>query len=139
VGDLSLRLYHVPGLHTRTNLTIYVPELGLLFTRREFQQGSLPILEPGLDLGKLIRSLEDVLASGRPVSHIMVGHGEPVNNPDLNVPLTYLRTLAEVVRTAKREGRTIEQVKDDPRFKAIPEVVKYPKVHQANLELVWSQ
>jgi len=139
VGDLSIGLYHVPGLHTRSNLTIHVPDLGLLFTRREFQAGSLPVLETGVDLGKLTGSLDAVLASGQPVRAILVGHGQPVEDPDLKVPLTYLRTLADAVRTGRQEGRGLDQVKDDPRLRAIPEVVKDPRLHRANLDLVWEE
>jgi glyoxylase-like metal-dependent hydrolase (beta-lactamase superfamily II) len=137
VGDLSICLYHVPGLHTVTNLTIHVPELGLLFTRREFNKGSLPILEPGLDMTKLIASLEAVQATGRPVRYLVCGHGDPVENPDLAAPLAYLRLLAKTVQTARQQGRTLDQNRDDASLNAIPEVAKYPKVHQANLELLW--
>jgi glyoxylase-like metal-dependent hydrolase (beta-lactamase superfamily II) len=137
VGDLSIGLYHVPGLHTRTNLTIHVPELGLLFTRREFNKGSLPILESGLDMTKLIGSLEAVQATARPVRYLVCGHGDPAENPDLAAPLAYLRLLAKTVRTAKQQGKGLDEIRDDAGLNAIPEVAKYPKVHQANLDLVW--
>jgi glyoxylase-like metal-dependent hydrolase (beta-lactamase superfamily II) len=137
VGDLSIGLYHVPGLHTGSNLTVYVPELGLLFTRREFQRGSLPVLEPGIDMAKLIASLDAVRASGRPVRYLVPGHGDPVENPDLGVAMAYVRTLAEAVQSAKQEGRTLDQVLEDPRFQAISEAALNPKVHLANLDLVW--
>jgi len=93
-GDITIRLYHVPGLHTRSNLTIYVPELGLVFTRRDFHKNSKPVFEENPDFNKMISSLEDILASGKPVKYIMPGHGKPLSDPDLNVALSYIKSIA---------------------------------------------
>ncbi len=177
VGDLSIGLYHVPGLHTATNLTIYVRELGLVFTRREFNKDALPVLESGLDMAKLIGSLDAIqTATGPlqylcgsvtvetlrdpnggpdkvrstqsehlaempavPIRYLVCGHGDPVENPDLSAPLAYLRLLAKTVKAAKQQGGTLDQVRADADLNAIPEVIKYPKVHQANIELVWRE
>jgi glyoxylase-like metal-dependent hydrolase (beta-lactamase superfamily II) len=175
VGDPFICLYHVPGLHTTTNLILYVRELGLVFTRREFIKGALPVLESGLDMAKLLSSLEEIqTASGPlqyvprdservtlrdpnggpdkvrstqsehlaempavPIRYLICGHGDPVENPDLASPLAYLRLLDKTVKAAKERRGTLDQVKADAGLNAIPEVAKYPKVHQANLELVW--
>jgi len=101
IGDLTCKLYHAPGLHTRSNLTIFIPELGLLFTRREFDGQGLPVLEAGVDLEKLIGSLEDIVGSNRPVKYILMGHGQPIADPDLRPALEFLKGL----RTDRKEGR----------------------------------
>ena len=137
VGDLSFKLFHVPGLHTRSNLTIFVPELGLLFTRRQFHHDDLPALEPGVDMGKLIGSLEAVLAEGIPVKHIMVGHGNPVRDPDLTVPLAYLKALRDAVAEAHRKGAPREDAAQF--FDAKPfskQIRNHTAVHASNLKIL---
>jgi len=141
VGNLTFKLYHVPGLHTRSNLTIYVPELGLVFTRRNFHQKYLPTLEAGVDMDKLIHSLEDMLSYKKPIKFIMPGHGDPLPTPDLTVPTAYFKRLWQVVKEAKKQGKSMaeaeEMFKTDPGLAKLTE--KFSSDHQANLAIVWKE
>lgn len=141
VGDLTFKLYHVPGLHTRSNLTIYVPELGLVFTRRDFHQNDLPTLEAGVDMDKLIHSLEDILSYKKPVEFIMVGHGNPLPDPDLSIALAYLKHLWNVVKEAKKQGRSMAEAEE--LFKKDTEMAKRVEKassrHPANLDILWKE
>lgn len=97
IGNLDVKLYHAPGLHTRSYLIISIPQLGLCFTRKEFHQNYKPVFEAGADIPavvpKLIASLEDILSTGKPVNTLVVGHFDPLPNLDLTVALKYLKTL----------------------------------------------
>jgi cyclase len=139
VGDLTFKLYHVPGLHTRSNLTIYVPELGLVFTRRNFHQNDLPTLETGVDMDKLIHSLEDILSYKKQVKFIMPGHGNPLPDPDLTISTAYFKRLRQVVEEAKKKGRSLaeaeEMFKKDTELAKLTE--KFPSDHHANLAILW--
>ena len=139
VGNLTFKLYHVPGLHTRSNLTIYVPELGLVFTRRNFHQKYLPTLEAGVDMDKLIHSLEDILSYKKPIKFIMPGHGDPLPNPDLTIPAAYFKRLWQVVKEAKKQGKSMaeaeEMFKNDKNLAELTE--KFSSDHQANLSILW--
>jgi glyoxylase-like metal-dependent hydrolase (beta-lactamase superfamily II) len=139
VGDLTFKLYHVPGLHTRSNLAIYVPELGLVFTRGNFHQKYFPTVEAGADMEKLIHSLEDILAYKKPVKFIMPGHGNPLPNPDLKISAAYFKRLWKVVKEAKKQGKSMaeaeEMFKNDTDL-AKP-VEKFSSKHQANLSVLW--
>jgi glyoxylase-like metal-dependent hydrolase (beta-lactamase superfamily II) len=83
VGDLTILCYHTPGIHTRSNLTVFIPELGIVFGRREFAGGGPVRLEPGVDPEVIVRVLEDILDSGRTVHYLIPGHGDPIADPDL--------------------------------------------------------
>jgi glyoxylase-like metal-dependent hydrolase (beta-lactamase superfamily II) len=90
-AHLTVHLYHTPGIHTRSNLTIFIPELGIVFGRREFA-GSGPIqLEPDANPAVLIQVLEEILASGSPVRWLIPGHGDPIADPDLKSGVEKLR------------------------------------------------
>jgi len=92
-GELSLLFYHTPGIHTRSNITLFVPELRLLFGRREFA-GPGPIsLEPGADPQIIARVLKDILASGTEIKYLIPGHGDPAGNPGLEETIRYLEGL----------------------------------------------
>jgi glyoxylase-like metal-dependent hydrolase (beta-lactamase superfamily II) len=108
IDKLTFKLYHVPGLHTRSNLTIHVQELGLVFTRHNFHHTQLPRLETGVEMDKLIGSLEDILSCRKPVKHILVGHGSPLSDPKLEVALAYLEELQRAVTTARAKSMTPE-------------------------------
>ncbi|MBE0664910.1 MAG: MBL fold metallo-hydrolase [Chrysiogenales bacterium] len=138
-GDLTCKLYHVPGLHTRSNLTIFIPELGLLFTRREFNGQELPILREGIDLDKLIGSLEDILAGGKPLKFILAGHYQPIADPDLRPALNYLKILKARVRKFRLAGRTLEELQAADAIAPFPELKKNLAGHLANLEIVWKE
>ena len=140
VGDLTFKLYHVPGLHTRSNLTIYVPELGLVFTRRDFHQNDLPSLEAGVDMDKLIHSLEDILSHKKPVEFIMVGHGNPLPDPDLSIPLAYLKHLWNVVKEAKKQGKSMAEAEEmfTKDTKWAKRVEKALSKHRSNLSILYS-
>lgn len=139
VGDITFKLYHVPGLHTRSNLTIYVPELGLVFTRWNFHQKDFPTIEEGVDMDKLNHSLEDILSYKKPVKFIMPGHGYPLPNPDLTIPLAYFKRLWKVVKDAKKQGKSKAEAEEI--FKSDTELAKrvenYLKRHQVNLYILW--
>ena len=83
VGDLTIFLYHTPGIHTRSNMTVFIPELGIVFGRREFAGAAQLKLEPGADPAIIARVLEEILASGKSIQYLIPGHGDAVLNPDL--------------------------------------------------------
>jgi glyoxylase-like metal-dependent hydrolase (beta-lactamase superfamily II) len=141
VGDLTFKLYHVPGLHTRSNLTIYVPELGLVFTRINFHQKYFPTLEEGVDMNKLIHSLEDILSYKKPVKFIMPGHGSPLPDPDLTIPAAYFKGLWQVVKKAKKQGKSMAEAEEmyETDTELAKRVEKFYSKHQANLSILWKE
>ncbi|HEX9934547.1 MAG TPA: MBL fold metallo-hydrolase, partial [bacterium] len=91
VGDLTVLLYHTPGIHTRSNLTVFIPELGIVIGRREFVDGTSLKLEPGADPAVIARVLEEIVASGKTIRYLIPGHGRPIESPDLKVALEWLK------------------------------------------------
>jgi glyoxylase-like metal-dependent hydrolase (beta-lactamase superfamily II) len=83
VGDLTFILYHTPGIHTRSNLTIFIPELGVVFGRWEFAEREKMKLEPGADPAVIERVLKDIRATGKPVRFLIPGHGGAIADPGL--------------------------------------------------------
>ena len=136
-GDLAVRFYHVPGLHARTNLTVFVPDLGLLFTRREFDGKTLPVLETGVDLAKLTESMEDIRRSNMPVRYLIPGHGQYVEDPDLSIPLAYLLSLGDAVKKAMRSGKNVDTMDVRGGFEAFPQVASAQNVHEKNIRILW--
>ncbi len=93
IGDLTVLLYHTPGIHTRSNLTIFMEELGIVLGRPEFA-GNGPIsLERGADASIIARVLRDILGSGSPVRYLIPGHGDAVENPNLDRAVVRLRGM----------------------------------------------
>ena len=139
VGDLSFKLYHVPGLHTRSNLTIYVPELGLVFTRVNFHQKYFPTLEAGVNMNKLNHSLKDILSYKKPIKFIMPGHGNPLPKPDFTISMAYFKRLWQVVKEAKKQGKSKAEAGEmfNNDRKMAKQTGKFFSQHQANLSILW--
>lgn len=93
LGDLSILLFHTPGIHTRSNLTIFIPELGILFGRREFSEASKITLEPEGDPKPIREVLEEIHKLNRPIRFLIPGHGQPIAAPDLKEAIEKLRGL----------------------------------------------
>ncbi len=90
-GNLTVLLFAMPGIHTRSNLAVFIPELGILAARREFADPAALKLEPGADPGLLAAVLEEILARKQPVRYLVSGHGKPLENPDLRPAIARLR------------------------------------------------
>jgi glyoxylase-like metal-dependent hydrolase (beta-lactamase superfamily II) len=140
VGDLTLRLLHAPGLHTRSNLTVHVPELGLVFTRRSFHHTRFPRLEEGVDLKKLIAGLEEIVGDEHPVQYIIRGHGDPLSEPRLSVALAYLNELQRAAIVARQQKAAsvaeLAAIFDTGKV-VIPEGAQGD--HSRNLQVVWAE
>lgn len=93
VGDLTLLLLQTPGIHTRSNLSILIPELGIVFGRSEFSALPRLALEPGADPEKIAGVLEAMLSYRSPVQFLISGHGPPIESPDLAAAATWLRAI----------------------------------------------
>jgi glyoxylase-like metal-dependent hydrolase (beta-lactamase superfamily II) len=94
-GNLTVWFYHTPGIHTRSNLTIFIPEMGILFGRREFTIPTGLILENDSDPLIIARVLEEILSSGKPVRYLIPGHYDPVENPDLKPAIEKLKGMKQ--------------------------------------------
>lgn len=93
VGDLTLLLFATPGIHTRSNLSILIPELGIVFGRSEFSILPRLALEPDADPGTIAGVLEEMLSYRAPVQFLISGHGPPIERPDLAAAATWLRAI----------------------------------------------
>jgi glyoxylase-like metal-dependent hydrolase (beta-lactamase superfamily II) len=92
-GNLTILFYHTPGIHTRSNITVFIPELGIVFGRREFADASQLKLEPGADSKIIARVLDDILVLNKPIHYLISGHGQPVEDPDLKAGVERLKGM----------------------------------------------
>ena len=92
-GNLTVLLYHTPGIHTRSNLTVFIPELGIVIGRSEYSDPGRIVLEAGADPAKIARVLEEILATGKPIRYLIPGHGDAIENPDLKPGIARLKGM----------------------------------------------
>lgn len=92
-------------------------------------------------MDKLIHSLEDILSYKKPIKFIIPGHGHPLPTPDLTIPTAYFKRLWQVVKKAKKQGKSMAEA--DEMFKTDTELAKltekFPSDHQANLSILWKE
>jgi glyoxylase-like metal-dependent hydrolase (beta-lactamase superfamily II) len=76
MGDLTLDLYHVPGLHTEEDLVVYIPEEGVLITGDLFFPGQeIQIPDSALSTVPMaLEMLSQFLECDPPLKTVIPGH-----------------------------------------------------------------
>ena len=92
-------------------------------------------------MDKLIHSLEDILSYKKPVEFIMVGHGNPLPDPDLSIPLAYLKHLWDIVKEAKKQGKSMAEAEEifNKDTEMAKRVENASSTHLSNLSILWEE
>ncbi len=93
VGNLTFRLLPTPGVHTPTYMMVFVPELGLLVAPKELGLDRPPKPEPGADVRFIVGRLEQVMSSKQPIVWALLGHFDPIHNPDMEKLLAAWKSI----------------------------------------------
>jgi glyoxylase-like metal-dependent hydrolase (beta-lactamase superfamily II) len=101
LGGLAVEILMTPG-HTATNLSVFVPSDGVLYSGDCVVNGYLPNLEAGSteDWRMWVRSL-DLIESLKP-KHIIPGHGQHLEGPQMQ---TEIHRIRAILQEAVAKGR----------------------------------
>ena len=84
-SDLTMRLIYFGKAHTESDILIYIPDEKMLFSGDLFREGGSPgfSTHEKQDVHKWQQSLNQVLAPGNEIKHVIHGHGMVMNKNDL--------------------------------------------------------
>jgi glyoxylase-like metal-dependent hydrolase (beta-lactamase superfamily II) len=109
LGDVTIECYACRAGHTRSDILIYVPQEGFLFTGDAAQTY---IWKNG-NTQQWLELLEYFLKPGVNVKMVLTGHDErPATQEDLGRLRDYLATTWESVRKARGQGLSLEQIQN---------------------------
>ena len=149
MGDMTLELYSVGGLHTPSDIFIFVPEEGLVAVGDVTPDRMLPYLrkESDWDLDLILENWGRIVESGREIKYVNMAHSDM----DLSVEtfkeqFRYFKTMWNGLRELHRQGATLEDAKkkysienDFPHFKNRTLVIRGTNIHEYNAEAIWER
>lgn len=142
-GSKSLEMYYFGRAHTNSDIFIHIPDEKVLFIGDTFQAGSiaLPVYAGNPEVKKWIEVLDNVLNDRNDIKHVIGGHRIiPVD--DLNELHRYVKILWDEIKSAKKEGLSIETIKEnlapDKKFSWMKKIdisnTQNKNLHNTNIE-----
>ena len=146
LGEITLFLqYCTPG-YSESDIFIHIPEEKLLIVGDIFNKDRIPLLNANSDIQRWLELFKPFVQGQAEIRHILGGHDEIMNLTELKDHCKYLEDLREGVLAAKKEGLTLEQVKEHFAFnKRYPYLahlniswISTPdNLHERNIEILW--
>ena len=145
MGDTTLELYYIGGMHSAGDIAVFVPESGLLMTGDTMADTWLTdtpgclqsfIAREGVrhDFPLLLENWSQILQKKDKIKKLVPGHW----NGELSLKgfedrINYIRALWEGVQKAAQEGSTLEAVQEEYALnKRFPELSKSPGFSERN-------
>jgi len=106
LGNLTLKLYHIPG-HTKGSLCVYIPEEKALIAGDTLTSGMPPFMGHG-NITQWISTL--TWMKDLDVDTIVPGHGEICSKDEINRLLEFLTSLRNLIADHIKKGSDIEGI-----------------------------
>jgi len=149
MGDMTLELYAVGGMHTTSDIMVFIPEEGLVAVGDLTPDQMLPYLSKKApwDLGFILENWGRIIESGREIKHVNMAHSDmKLDVETFKQQYRYLKTLWEGLRELHGAGATLEDAKkkyvierDFPHFKDRRQKIRDVDIHQNNIEAIWAK
>jgi glyoxylase-like metal-dependent hydrolase (beta-lactamase superfamily II) len=150
LGDITMKLDYFGRAHSTSDIFIHIPQEEILLTGDLFlDQRFVPLFaaQPVLDIDRWLEVLHRALEGDDVPSKVIPGHMDIWEAQKLALWRDYIKNLWEGLKSAKEQGLSFEQVKE--QF-PLPEPCNYLKeqghseerirtFHEDNIEAFWSQ
>lgn len=156
LGDTTFELAYSGGMHSQGDITVFVPERGLLLTG-DLMADAWLIDTPGClsffavrdgiphDFPRFLTNWDRLLADQEHIERLLPGHwnGE-LSTAGANARIEYVRALWDGVRDAAAAGSTLPDVQADYRLDSrFPELVGSPgfspQINYASITELWRE
>ncbi len=147
--DMTLELYSFAGIHSDSDIVIFIPEEGFVVVGDMHPDRWLPFLrkEKAWDLGEILESWGRIVESGRDIKHVHMAHSDMTLSVEaFKQQYAYFKTLWDGLRDMRRRGLTVEDAKkaysiekDFPFFKDKRLQAGGVNIHANNIEAIWER
>ena len=149
MGDVTLELYSFAGVHSDSDIVVFVPEEGLVAVGDMWPDTLMPYLrkEKGWDLGEILAYWGRIVDSGREIRHVNMSHSDMLLSVEtFKEQYKYFKTLWDGLQDMHGRGMTLEEAKkaysvekDFPYFKGRRLEVRGKSIHENNVEAIWEK
>jgi glyoxylase-like metal-dependent hydrolase (beta-lactamase superfamily II) len=149
MGDMTLELYSIGGMHTDSDIVVFVPEEGLVAIGDVAPDQMLPYIRKDLksDFAVTLENWGRIVNSPSEIKYVNMAHSDMFLEVEtFKEQYRYLRTLWAGLSEMYRQGLTIEDAKkkykieeDFPYFKERIVDTRRGNIHQNNIEAIWDR
>src|SRR5215470_5694924 len=111
VGERTLELRYLKGVHSEADTAIFLPKERVLFSASAFTSEQVNIFRPFVNIS-------DILAAGKMMKelnpeHVIPGHGPPTTTKLFDNGEKYYALLVERVNAKVKEGKSLDDIKKE--------------------------
>ncbi len=149
MGDMTIELYSVGGMHTDSDIAIFIPEEGLVAIGDMPPDQLLPIIRKELksDFSVTLENWGRIVDSGREIKYVNMAHSDMfISAETYTQQYEYLSTLWNEVTEMFYEGLSLEEAKkeytiaeDFPYFKDRITRMRDTDFTEYNIEAIWER
>jgi glyoxylase-like metal-dependent hydrolase (beta-lactamase superfamily II) len=149
MGDMTVELYSIGGMHTDSDIVIFVPEEGLVAIGDVPPDQVLPYIRKDLksDFAVTLENWGRIVDSGREIKYLNMAHSDMFLSVEtFKQQYRYLNTLWQGLSEMHRQGMSIEEAKkkytiekDFPYFKDRITKRRDIDIHEHNIEAIWER
>ncbi len=149
MGDMTIELYSVGGMHTDSDIAVFVPEEGLVAIGDMPPNQLLPIIRKELksDFSVTLENWGRIVDSGREIKYVNMAHSDMFLSVETyKEQYWYLSTLWNGVSELFYDGLTLEEAKkrytieeDFPYFKDRITRMRDIDITEYNIETIWKR
>jgi len=146
LGDITIKLHYCTPDYSESDILIHVPEEKLLVVGDIFNRDRIPLLHEKSDVKRWLDLFEPFIIGKEEVRHIIGGHDEMISLDELKAQYEYLKDLWEGVSAAKKQGLTLDKIKNiyafNKRYSHLSHLKIYwistpDNLHERNIEYIW--
>ena len=149
MGDMTVELYSIGGMHTDSDIVIFVPEEGLVSIGDVAPDQMLPYIRKELksDFSITLENWGRIVESGRDIKYVNMAHSDMFLSVEtFKEQYRYLSTLWNGVSEMFRKSMTLEDTKkkftiekDFPYFKDRITKMRDIDINEYNIEAIWER
>lgn len=149
MGDMTVELYSIGGMHTDSDIVVFVPEEGLVAIGDVAPDQVLPIIRKELksDFSVTLENWGRIVEGGRDIKYVNMAHSDMFLSVETyRQQYRYLSTLWHGVSAMFHEGLTLEEAKkkhtiekDFPYFKDRITKMRDADITEYNIEAIWAR
>jgi glyoxylase-like metal-dependent hydrolase (beta-lactamase superfamily II) len=149
MGDMTFELYSIGGMHTDSDIVIFVPEEGLVAIGDVAPDQMLPYIRKDLksDFSVTLENWGRIVDSPSEIKYVNMAHSDMFLSVEtFKEQYRYFRTLWDGLQEMSRQGLTVEDAKkrytiekDFPYFKDRIIKVRDIDINENNIEAIWDR
>jgi glyoxylase-like metal-dependent hydrolase (beta-lactamase superfamily II) len=147
MGDVTLELYSMGGMHTDSDIAVFVPEEGLVAVGDVMPERWLPRIRKDIaqDFPDTLQNWGRIVDGSRQINHVNMAHSDMVLSVEtFQKQYAYLQAIWQGLREMQEDGLSLEDararysVKEDfPYFYDERSTARRDAIHINNIEVFW--